>query len=306
MKAMQYFTSFWWACLCLWAVACQPKSTSENKAQTDEANTKPTQTIKDSSQSKTDDAPKPMSKVEGYYTGVFEPTNFDSENDVYHANKITISIDSLDKTQQWLYGHSIVAGNKRPFKGTYQLTDSGYVAKVKEPGDNRYDGQFRFTIKPDQQSLSGTWEAFRKDFSATATRYVLKRKTFKYEPSLGLPPGVEWAALYNHALMMGHTRKGERLSGDVVKLNASAKALKKEEVANLYRGDLEVIRNAIYARHGYSFKNRKMRFVFDHIDWYMPISIDVRNELTDLEKKNIDLLKRYENHAARYYDVFGR
>jgi hypothetical protein len=35
------------------------------------------------------------------------------------------------------------------------------------------------------------------------------------------------------------------------------------------------------------------------------VSVDVTRDLTDLEKKNIELLKRYENHAATYYDRFG-
>jgi hypothetical protein len=38
----------------------------------------------------------------------------------------------------------------------------------------------------------------------------------------------------------------------------------------------------------------------------MPVSLNVENELTEIEKKNIDLLKRYENHADKYYDEFGR
>ena len=50
-----------------------------------------------------------------------------------------------------------------------------------------------------------------------------------------------------------------------------------------------------------------MRYFFDsNIDWYIPISTDVRAELTELEKENIDLLKRYEEHAEQYYDHFGR
>jgi hypothetical protein len=38
----------------------------------------------------------------------------------------------------------------------------------------------------------------------------------------------------------------------------------------------------------------------------MPVSTDVRNDLTDLEKKNIELIKRYEEHAEKYYDEYGR
>ncbi len=75
----------------------------------------------------------------------------------------------------------------------------------------------------------------------------------------------------------------------------------------MYKADLEILRNSIYARHGYSFKNKRIRYVFNHhVDWYIPVSIDVRAKLTPLEVANIDLIKRYEGHADRYYDTFGR
>lgn len=75
----------------------------------------------------------------------------------------------------------------------------------------------------------------------------------------------------------------------------------------MYKTDLEIIRNTIYARHGYSFKKRKIRTIFDrHLEWYIPFSIDVSKELTEIEQKNIALIKRYEKHAETYYDSFGR
>ena len=83
--------------------------------------------------------------------------------------------------------------------------------------------------------------------------------------------------------------------------------LKEEWVANQYKGDLEVIRNAVFARHGYSFKDRRMRYFFDqNVNWYIPVSSDVSKELTPLEWKNVELLKRYEKHADKYYEYFGR
>lgn len=243
----------------------------------------------------------------GYYVGTFTPTelNKDANDDAYPSNKITISIDSLNEEKNIIYGHSIVAGNKRPFEGKYEVEGSEYVTKVKEPGDNPYDGAFEFRIKPEESLVKGTWEAYKKDFSVTATKYSLEKKEFKYDKDLKLPEGIQWATLYNNDNeSMSRTR--ERLTKDVEKLNASNTLLKKEDIENMYKGDLEVIRNSIYARHGYSFKNRKMRFVFDHIDWYVPVSVDIRSKLTDLEKKNIDLLKRYEQHSTQYYDTFGR
>ena len=45
---------------------------------------------------------------------------------------------------------------------------------------------------------------------------------------------------------------------------------------------------------------------FEQFDWYMPVFGDVKDELTEIEKKNIDLLLRYEQNAEEYYDNFGR
>jgi hypothetical protein len=75
----------------------------------------------------------------------------------------------------------------------------------------------------------------------------------------------------------------------------------------MYKADLEVLRNSIYARHGYSFKNPRMRTMFDQlVPWYMPVATDVTSQLTAVEKQNIALIKRYETHASKYYDSFGR
>jgi hypothetical protein len=51
---------------------------------------------------------------------------------------------------------------------------------------------------------------------------------------------------------------------------------------------------------------KDIRGEFDHEDWYVPVSTDVRNDLTAIEKKNEALIKRYEKYAAEYYDDFGR
>src|SRR5690242_9547496 len=73
--------------------------------------------------------------VEGYYTGAFEAmNNYDGSS----TNKITICIDSLD--DQNIYGHSVVAGNERPFWGAYKKDGEEYSATLREPGDDTYDG----------------------------------------------------------------------------------------------------------------------------------------------------------------------
>lgn len=239
----------------------------------------------------------------GLYTGMFEASEFDDTKSYMYANKITISIDSLKDGSVW--GHSIVAGNSRPFTGTVTKGDPELFITAKEPGDDRYDGEFTFVIKGGYITIEGAWAANDKNLPVTKRTYILERREFFYNAELMLPEGVQWDALYG--TFNEDTYEGERLTADVFKYNASTTRLKSKDISNMYMADLEVMRNAIYARHGYSFKNRRMRYIFDnYVNWYMPISTNITNELTQLEKDNIELLKRYEAHAEKYYDSFGR
>ncbi len=235
----------------------------------------------------------------GAYVGMFE--GVEVKKDGSWVNKINISIDKIDNGK--IYGHSVVAGNDRPFEGTFD--PSGTKIEVKEPGDDKYDGVFVLNFNAARNGLSGTWAANDSKLKVTNRTFELEKKKIAYNKDLDLPEDVLWEFLYDNKHEF-EENEGEMLTGAVVAFNASNTVLKKEDIENMYKGDLEVIRNAIYARHGYSFKNRKMRYVFDQVDWYIPVHTDVRSDLTDLEKKNIDLLKRYEGHAGAYYDSFGR
>lgn len=242
-------------------------------------------------------------KIFGYYTGGFEAVKYDETKDYVYENRITISLDSIAGTQ--LFGHSIVAGNNRPLAGSFSISGSIYSVNASEPGDDKYDGKFSFKVLGDSGIIEGKWIANDPKLMVSERKYRLTRREFKYDPNLELPEDVQWAELYTQNPKFPD--KVEQITGDVVKLNASARLLSKQDVENLYKGDLEIIRNSIYARHGYSFKTRRIRFIFDQfVEWYMPVTTDVRNDLTETEKKNIDLIKRYEEHAEKYYDEYGR
>ena len=49
-----------------------------------------------------------------------------------------------------------------------------------------------------------------------------------------------------------------------------------------------------------------MRQVFDTVSWYMPMGIDIRDDLTDIEVQNIDLIYLYESYQEENYDDYGR
>jgi len=282
-------------------VSCNKENT--NKTEHSEEKINGAETSDKSNEIQNRVTPDSVKAILGYYVGEFIAEEYSEESPYTYSNKITISIDSISNDS--LYGHSIVAGNNRPFNGRVEYKNNSYSAKVSEPGDDKYDGQFSFSIYPDSLKINGIWNSFDKKIMVTKRTYSLGKRDFVYNKENNIPENKNWNSLYEQNPK--YPDKIESISNVISDLNASNTLLMKSDIENLYKGDLEVIRNSIYARHGYSFQNRKMRYFFDNeIDWYMPVTTDIRNELTETEKKNIDLLKRYEDHAESYYDSYGR
>jgi hypothetical protein len=260
----------------------------------------------------------------GYYVGMFkavhEKINFNETSRFNEANrwdnKISLSLDSM--VDGILFGHSIVAGNLRSFNG--ELRKEGeklFYAILKEPGDHKYDGIFNIRWFVDKDSINGGWVSNDETIDVPQRHFALNRRDFEYNPYDSLDPQLagevlRWRNLNKDNEIFSEMEEEyggifELLSSDIIKLNPSVDALTKEDVENMYKGDLTILRNSVYARHGYSFKNRVIRNIFDYyVDWYMPISVDVREELTEIEKNNIELIKTYEEYAGEYYDSFGR
>ena len=87
---------------------------------------------------------------------------------------------------------------------------------------------------------------------------------------------------------------------------SSQRLLKATDLENLMKEDLEFMRNEIFARHGYCFNKKHLRQQFEMEDWYVPNTVDIKGFLTDIEKKNIEMIKRYEKYAEEYGDEYGR
>lgn len=102
------------------------------------------------------------------------------------------------------------------------------------------------------------------------------------------------------------TSKNRVASEAIFKLNASKQKLTEKDLKNLRKLDLEIIKNSVFARHGYSFKKETYRNFFEQTDWYIPVSNNVDNELTPMEKENVALLNRFTKYAEDKYDSFGR
>ena len=188
-------------------------------------------------------------------------------------NKITLLITKVENGI--VEGRSVVAGNDRPFSGTIKEEDGVFSVTAKEPGDDANDGSFAFKIASSNPDVvTGSWTPFNS--KNEEKEYLLRRRTFQYSTDVGEYP------------------------------EASQRELTTDDVENMMKPDLEIMRNTIFARHGYCFKKKDLRNIFEREDWYVPNSTDIRDKLTPIEAKNIALIKRYEKYAEDYGDDYGR
>lgn len=61
------------------------------------------------------------------------------------------------------------------------------------------------------------------------------------------------------------------------------------------KNELRIMRNEIFARHGYKFRSDEMKQYFEKQVWYVPTFDNVNDKLTELEKLNIKLIRRFES-----------
>lgn len=264
----------------------------------------------------------------GLWTGTLTPVYEEMPEEEYEdqnesdteyndgPKKITIKINRI--TQDSVFGQSIVGGNQRPFRGV--LSDRGQKLSfiLDEPGKAKDDGRFELSLAND--TLQGSWAIYKPN-KETSPKKTLKlvQKQFVYNPNFMLNKEFDQVVDWDKPMKQESSYTDEdgkeeiyiediyRVASDAIfTMNASTEAFTEESLKNLRKLDLEILRNSIFARHGYSFKKSSLRYFFESSDWYVPVSNNVDNDLTALEKQNITLLKRLEQYATDHYDTFGR
>lgn len=66
------------------------------------------------------------------------------------------------------------------------------------------------------------------------------------------------------------------------------------DIEYLDGSDLRILRNAIFAMHGYIFKSADLRNYFKRYWWYKPRYSNVQKYLNKYERYNIDFIRSYE------------
>ena len=165
--------------------------------------------------------------IEASYVGDFEAVDVTSEKSYYYKNKINITIDSIKSDN--VYGHSVVAGNQRPFTGSSELKNGIYTISATEPGDNKYDGKFDFKLNASELTIEGTWKANNPKLEVNERIYKLFKRFFTYNTSNVLPENVTGMLISEWSVISRFEDATEMITADAVKYNASVDKLKKED-----------------------------------------------------------------------------
>ncbi len=74
----------------------------------------------------------------------------------------------------------------------------------------------------------------------------------------------------------------------------SSQLLTEEELKEYSKEELAIMRNEVFAAYGYQFKSKKWRQYFESKSWYKGVSKTPENNLSILERMNLQLIKSLE------------
>lgn len=254
----------------------------------------------------------------GYWVGTglsMDTTATSAEMNEFNYEKINFSIDSIQG--DLVFGHTVWLGKSRAFKGNMQNEGGFYMMSVNQEGDDKWVGTFIANIAQSDSVMNIVWEPQNTKIDQSID-LSLTKSLFAYSPEYSLEDGGQFID-YQKSKQVTETYTDEdgqkheyvddsyfTTTDEVFKHNPSKQLLTKEQVENMTKADIFILRNSIYARHGFAFHLPPLRDYFGYMGWYVPVRTSIEHELSDTEIKNIELLLRYEEHAKEFYDVFGR
>lgn len=75
---------------------------------------------------------------------------------------------------------------------------------------------------------------------------------------------------------------------------ASERAVTYNDIAGMTKEELRIMRNYIFARHGYIFRSKDLTDFFSQYPWYTPMYNNVATHLSTIETKNVAFIQKYE------------
>jgi hypothetical protein len=88
-------------------------------------------------------------------------------------------------------------------------------------------------------------------------------------------------------------------------LTALDNILEPHQLSNLSYDELRILRNMIYAKHNYIFKDNNLREYFSGFSWYNGLKNNVDNLLTNVDRENINTIRLLEYDSEEDF-IFER
>ncbi|PBC74567.1 YARHG domain-containing protein [Fibrobacter intestinalis] len=93
------------------------------------------------------------------------------------------------------------------------------------------------------------------------------------------------------------TNSSHPVIGEALFANLSKHRLSGSDLSSYTKSELRILRNSIFAKHGYIFKSEDLKMYFSQFEWYKPEFNNVNHKLNSVEKENIKILKQAEDNG---------
>lgn len=129
------------------------------------------------------------------------------------------------------------------------------------------------------------------DINIAIMDYGLKNVAVKYNvPIEQLTEGMDLFSGREYQQYLKERADKENVNYDWL----STREATPQDLENKSQDELRIMRNWIYARHGYIFKSQDLTDYFSNFSWYTPTSKNVTSQLNKIELANIKAIQAYE------------
>lgn len=240
--------------------------------------------------------------------------------DISIDNRVGV-FHNKDRTFIWLTGYqygccynntTILEWNKNSLKKVY--SDDYEVQSIEEINNKKY--------MVGNYSLRELYGDMNGDFyfsSFFPTEYRLIFNDMKVDSSLTKKRNLTIPVIENDFEVYKATIVHINYTGEQIMVSNSLKSsvrardygiisltkLDKEYFGRFEKKELRIIRNEIFAFHGYSFSSPDLKEYYEKKPWYRPTeksSESIADQLSEIEKYNINLIKEIEKTAGNRVD----
>jgi serine/threonine protein kinase len=211
------------------------------------------------SNQKTTDEEKKRNPVNVELNGNYEGTIKDGTR--WKVNIYGFDGRNFEGTNTIYWASKGPGGLSTTFYGTY---DNATGEIIMNESEGKGSGRFTGKLTENGKNMQGTWSRYSDGGSFS----------------------------WNLSKSNGTSRNDYSINGRFPE--ASERYLDDSDLSGLSQYDLKIMRNEIFARHGYIFKTDEMRSHFESQSWYTGRYSNVDGMLSGIEKSNINLIKRFE------------